>query len=121
MKIIKRNGQEMTFDAEKIKNAILKANMSVDENQTRLNQQQIDQIVKEVTEKCKEVSRSVGVEEIQDLVEMGIMAHGTFEVAKNYITYRWRCQRFCRTYQLFSVRLMLSAGHAATYPQRHKP
>ncbi len=92
MKIIKRNGQEMTFDAEKIKNAILKANMSVDENQTRLNQQQIDQIVKEVTEKCKEVSRSVGVEEIQDLVEMGIMAHGTFEVAKNYITYRYKRQ-----------------------------
>ena len=92
MKIIKRNGQEMTFDAEKIKNAILKANMSVDENQTRLNQQQIDQIVKEVTEKCKEVSRSVGVEEIQDLVEMGIMAHGAFEVAKNYITYRYKRQ-----------------------------
>ena len=92
MKIIKRNGQEMTFDAEKIKNAILKANMSVDENQTKLNQQQIDQIVKEVTEKCKEVSRSVGVEEIQDLVEMGIMAHGAFEVAKNYITYRYKRQ-----------------------------
>ena len=92
MKIIKRNGQEMTFDAEKIKNAILKANMSVDENQTRLNQQQIDQIVKEVTEKCKEVSRSVGVEEIQDLVEMSIMAHGAFEVAKNYITYRYKRQ-----------------------------
>ena len=43
-------------------------------------------------EKCKKLSRAVGVEEIQDLVEMGIMQKGSFEVAKNYITYRYRRQ-----------------------------
>ena len=92
MKIIKRNGQEMTFDENKIKNAISKANNSVDENQIKLTENQIEKIVKEVTEKCKAFSRSVGVEEIQDLVEMEIMANGAYEVAKNYITYRYKRQ-----------------------------
>lgn len=92
MNIIKRNGQEMSFDMTKIKNAILKANNSVDEGQKHLTSEQIDQITADVTEKCKKLSRAVGVEEIQDLVEMGIMQKGAFEVAKNYITYRYRRQ-----------------------------
>ena len=92
MNIIKRNGQEMSFDMTKIKNAILKANNSVDESQKHLTLEQIDQITADVTEKCKKLSRAVGVEEIQDLVEMGIMQKGSFEVAKNYITYRYRRQ-----------------------------
>ena len=92
MNIIKRNGQEMSFDMTKIKNAILKANNSVDEGQKHLASEQIDQITADVTEKCKKLSRAVGVEEIQDLVEMGIMQKGAFEVAKNYITYRYRRQ-----------------------------
>lgn len=92
MNIIKRNGQEMSFDMTKIKNAILKANNSVDEGQKHLTSEQIDQITADVTEKCKKLSRAVGVEEIQDLVEMGIMQKCAFEVAKNYITYRYRRQ-----------------------------
>ena len=92
MNIIKRNGQEMSFDMTKNKNAILKANNSVDEGQKHLTSEQIDQITADVTEKCKKLSRAVGVEEIQDLVEMGIMQKGAFEVAKNYITYRYRRQ-----------------------------
>lgn len=92
MNIIKRNGQEMSFDKTKIKNAILKANNSVGEGQKHLNEIDVDQITSAVTEKCKKLSRAVGVEEIQDMVEMGIMQKGAFEVAKNYITYRYRRQ-----------------------------
>ena len=89
MKIIKRNGQEMTFDNSKIKNAIIKANLSVDDISKRLSDEQIDKIVSKVTGECEAMGRAVGVEEIQDFVEFGIMEQGAFEVAKNYITYRY--------------------------------
>ena len=89
MKIIKRNGQEMPFDNTKIKNAITKANASVDDLQKRLTEEQIDCIVSNVTKECQNMGRAVGVEEIQDFVEYGIMKEGAFEVAKNYITYRY--------------------------------
>ena len=89
MKIIKRNGQEMVFDGEKIRNAISKANASVAEESKRLSVEQIDNIVKNVTAECENMGRAVGVEEIQDFVEFGIMGEGAFEVAKNYITYRY--------------------------------
>ena len=89
MKIIKRNGQEMTFDNSKIKNAIIKANLSVDDFSKRLSDEQIDKIVSKVTGECEAMGRAVGVEEIQDFVEFGIMEQGAFEVAKNYITYRY--------------------------------
>ena len=89
MKIIKRNGQEMVFDGSKIKNAITKANLSVDDVSKRLSEAQIDKIVAKVTDECTSMGRAVGVEEIQDFVEFGIMEQGAFEVAKNYITYRY--------------------------------
>ncbi len=89
MKIIKRNGQEMVFDSSKIKNAITKANLSVDDTSKRLSEEQIDKIVAKVTEECSSMGRAVGVEEIQDFVEFGIMEQGAYEVAKNYITYRY--------------------------------
>ncbi len=89
MKIIKRNGQEMTFDNTKIKNAIIKANLSVDDVAKRLSDAQIDKIVAKVTNECESMGRAVGVEEIQDFVEYGIMEQGAYEVAKNYITYRY--------------------------------
>ena len=89
MKIIKRNGQEMVFDNSKIKNAITKANLSVDDVSKRLSEAQIDKIVAKVTDECTSMGRAVGVEEIQDFVEFGIMEQGAFEVAKNYITYRY--------------------------------
>ena len=89
MKIIKRNGQEMTFDNLKIKNAITKANLSVDDISKRLTDNQIDKIVAKVTSECEAMGRAVGVEEIQDFVEYGIMEQQAFEVAKNYITYRY--------------------------------
>ncbi len=88
MKIIKRNGAEETFDSEKILNAITKASNSVDE-ENRLTALQIKRITEAVVIACEGLSRAPTVEEIQDLVEKKIMAHGAFEVAKSYITYRY--------------------------------
>ena len=88
MKIIKRNGAEVVFDIEKIKNAVTKANEAVEEN-VRMTPLQIQRIAQSVEISCEEMGRSPAVEEIQDLVEKAIMAHGAFEVAKSYITYRY--------------------------------
>ena len=88
MKIIKRNGTEVAFDIEKIRTAIAKANEAVEEN-VRMTQTQIDRIARQVQLSCEEMGRSPAVEEIQDLVEKAIMAHGAYEVAKCYITYRY--------------------------------
>ena len=88
MKIIKRNGAEETFRIEKIIVAITKANNAAEEAE-RLTPLQIDRIAQAVEIRCEEMNRSLSVEEIQDLVEDQIMAHGAFEVAKRYITYRY--------------------------------
>ncbi len=88
MKIIKRNGAEAVFDIEKIVMAVTKANEAVEE-QVRMTPLQIRRISQAVQLSCEEMGRSPSVEEIQDLVEKAIMAHGAFEVAKEYITYRY--------------------------------
>ena len=88
MKIIKRNGTEADFDIEKINRAVTKANAAADEK-VRLTPLQIRRISERVEVACEEMGRSPSVEEIQDLVEKSIMAHGAFEVAKEYITYRY--------------------------------
>ncbi len=88
MKIIKRNGTEVVFDLEKIRSAIARANLAVDEPH-RMTDTQIRRISESVALSCEEMGRSPAVEEIQDLVEKAIMAHGAYEVAKQYITYRY--------------------------------
>ena len=88
MKIIKRNGAEEVFDVSKIVVALRKANAAVEE-QYRMTDLQIERIAQNVTISCESLNRSPAVEEIQDLVEKAIMAHGAFEVAKEYITYRY--------------------------------
>ena len=88
MKIIKRNGAEENFDMNKIQIAITKANASVAESD-RMTELQIKRITEAVVIACEALNRAPTVEEIQDLVEKKIMAHGAFEVAKNYITYRY--------------------------------
>ena len=88
MKIIKRNGAEENFNEEKILVAITKANESVDPD-IRMTELQIKRITESVVIACEALGRAPTVEEIQDLVEKKIMAHGAFEVAKNYITYRY--------------------------------
>ena len=89
MNVIKRSGSETKFDVEKIYNAICKANNSLDENQ-RLPDSKIREITAAVEKECKKRKRASSVEEIQDLVEKSIMAAGKYELAKSYITYRYR-------------------------------
>ena len=88
MKVIKRNGSEVVFDLDKIIVAITKANEAVDED-ARMTSMQIKRIAEAVELKCIRMNRAPEVEEIQDLVESQIMAHGAYEVAKKYITYRY--------------------------------
>ena len=88
MKIIKRNGSETVFDITKIIAAITKANETVEEG-ARMTPTQIHRIAESVVLSCEALGRSPVVEEVQDMVEHQIMAHGAFEVAKSYITYRY--------------------------------
>ena len=88
MKVIKRNGTEVSFDITKILSAITRANESIDPEK-RMTATQVRRIAESVELACQELGRSPSVEEIQDLVEYQIMAHGAFEVAKNYVTYRY--------------------------------
>ncbi len=88
MKIIKRNGTEVSFDVEKIANAVRKANNEVSEDY-RLTEEQIDKICKKVTALANDLNRAVNVEEIQDFVENQIMSEKAFAVARKYITYRY--------------------------------
>ncbi len=88
MKIIKRNGSEVVFDITKIIMAITKANDTVEEAD-RMTPVQIQRIAQSVELQCQKMNRAPTVEEIQDMVEHHIMAHGAFEVAKSYITYRY--------------------------------
>ena len=88
MRIIKRNGSEAAFDISKIISAITRANDTVDES-IRLTAAQIREIADNVVAHCQELGRSPNVEEVQDMVEKQIMAHDAYDVAKNYITYRY--------------------------------
>ncbi len=88
MRVIKRNGTEVEFDITKIITAITKANEAIDE-EARLTPMQIRRIAEAVELSCIRLNRAPEVEEIQDMVEKQIMAHGAYEVAKKYITYRY--------------------------------
>ncbi len=88
MKIIKRNKAEVDFDISKIAAAVSKANNVVEEDE-KLTRMQIERISDSVQKSCEKMGRALSVEEIQDLVEKQIMAHGAYEVAKRYITYRY--------------------------------
>ena len=88
MKIIKRNGSEANFDIDKIVSAVSKANNS-SEN-AKLTPEQIHDIAEYVEYKCSKMGRAVSVEEIQDMVENQIMSTGAFDLAKNYVKYRYQ-------------------------------
>ncbi len=87
--VIKRNGEEVTFDSQKIYNAIEKANREVD-NIHQMNPYQIQAISDNVSAKVLESKHAVNVEDIQDMVETGIMEMRGFEVAQKYVRYRYR-------------------------------
>lgn len=88
MNVIKRSGEEVFFNADKIRNAVKKANAAT-VNDRRMSDAQIDVITDRVCERCDRMERAVAVEEIQDLVEEAIMQEGAYQVAHNYITYRY--------------------------------
>ena len=89
MKIIKRSGSEVVFDVEKIVAAIIKANESVLDYE-KLSNDTIEEIARNVENACSNMKRSPSVEEIQDMVENQLMNHRAFNVARNYITYRYK-------------------------------
>ncbi len=89
MKIIKRSGKEVAFDGSKIFAAIEKANNEVTEEK-KLTEGQISDIERSVEKQCASLTRAASVEEIQDMVEDGLMKSGKFEVARKYITYRYK-------------------------------
>ena len=88
MKIIKRNGSEVTFDISKIENAIRAANEEVPQSE-RLTEREVKFASLNVTDECMEAGHTVTVEEVQDLVEDQLMALDHFEVARKYIIYRY--------------------------------
>ncbi len=87
MKVIKRDGSEVVFDSDKIVNAIRKANEATEHS--NLTEAQIGEIADYISYKCTRMNRTVSVEEIQDMVENQLMATGSFEVARNYVRYRY--------------------------------
>ena len=89
MKIIKRSGKEVAFDVGKIVAAIEKANNEVTEEK-KLTAGQISDIATSVEKLCATLTRAASVEEIQDMVEDGLMKAGKFDVARKYITYRYK-------------------------------
>ena len=89
MKLIKRNGSEEVFNGEKIRVAIEKANLAVDESD-RITNEEIEAVTAKVVADCEKLGRAVGVEEVQDLVEDEIMRLGAYTLAKAYITYRYK-------------------------------
>ena len=103
MKIIKRSGAEAVFDANKIAQAVKRANNSVVEAD-RLSHHQIAHIAESVEKQCLAVNRSINVEEIQDLVENAIMKEQAFSVARNYVKYRYE-RELARTHNTTDDRI----------------
>lgn len=87
--VIKRNGEEVEFDAEKISNAIQKANNEVTDDK-KLTLLQIADVTRKVVERIEKASHAVNVERIQDLVEIAIMEEGGYEIAQKYVRYRYQ-------------------------------
>ena len=88
-KVIKRNGEEVSFDISKIVNAITKANAEVDRIH-QMNEYQIVAIAEKIAEMVMESRHAVNVEDIQDLVETSIMEMRGYEVAQKYVRYRYK-------------------------------
>ena len=89
MKIRKRNGIEVEFDSAKIENAIKKANESVAVNE-RLPEETIHAIAKGIEAQCEASGGVPSVEGVQDMVEIELMTHKAYRLAKNYTTYRYQ-------------------------------
>ncbi len=88
-RVIKRNGEEVTFDLSKIVNAVKKANKEVDHIH-RMNEYQIMAVAETIAQRVNESTHAVNVEDIQDMVETGIMEMRGYEVAQKYVRYRYK-------------------------------
>ena len=88
-KVIKRNGEEVDFHLEKIVNAIKAANKEVDKIH-QMNEYQIIAIADNIALKVRDFTHAVNVEDIQDMVETGIMEMRGYEVAQKYVRYRYK-------------------------------
>ena len=88
-RVIKRNGEEVGFDLSKIVNAIKAANEEVD-NIFRMNEYQIQAIANDIAQQVQSSTHAVNVEDIQDMVETGIMSMRGYEVAQKYVRYRYK-------------------------------
>ena len=87
--VIKRNGEEVTFDLSKIENAIKAANNEVDKLH-QLNEYQVHAIADNLEKQIESMSHAVHVEDIQDMVETGIMEMRGYKVAQKYVRYRYK-------------------------------
>lgn len=88
-KVIKRNGEEMDFDINKIVSAIQAANNEV-ENIYKMNKYQIRAIADDIAQQVRKMTHAVNVEDIQDMVETSIMGMRGYEVAQKYVRYRYK-------------------------------
>ena len=86
MKVIKRNGQEVSYDINKIKNVISKANLQTKE----LSDEKIDKIVEDIDKKIQKSKFNLSVEDIQDIVEKDLIKYNAYETSKEYITFRYK-------------------------------
>nr|DAS04328.1 MAG TPA: anaerobic ribonucleoside triphosphate reductase [Caudoviricetes sp.] len=86
MKVIKRNGQEVNYDINKIKKAISKANLQTKE----LSDEKIDKIVEDIDKKIQKSKFNLSVEDIQDIVEKDLIKYNAYETSKEYITFRYK-------------------------------
>ncbi len=89
MKITKRNGTEVQFDRSKIADAVCAANKEV-KPIYRLNKYQIEAITDSVEKKLSSMTHIAHVEDIQNMVETGIMEMRGYEVAQKYVRYRYK-------------------------------
>ena len=87
--VIKRNGEEVNFDLDKIVNAINAANKEVDRLH-QLNDYQVQAIADNIAKQIEIMTHAIHVEDIQDMVETGIMEMRGYEVAQKYVRYRYK-------------------------------
>ena len=87
--VIKRNGEEVLFDITKIVNAIKAANNEVDKLY-QLSDYQINAVADKIAKRSNEMTHAINVEDIQDMVETGIMEMRGYEVAQKYVRYRYK-------------------------------
>lgn len=90
MRIMKRSGTQVDFDRSKIEIAVRKANKSVTQPEDALPEEEILRIAKDIEMRCENLGHIPGVEEVQDMVENEIMTRSKFQLARNYITYRYK-------------------------------